>query len=72
VEGTGSRPEPGTELFNQAEPPVRIGVVTRATEKAGRYYALALMQKLHAKEGLPIRSLDGSLSGSVTRVSAYV
>ena len=71
IQGAGEPPAAGTELFNDAETPVKTGIVTRATSNGGDYLALALMQKLHAKEGLPVRSLTG-VRGSIVRVSNYV
>jgi folate-binding protein YgfZ len=57
IEGAGPAPRPGAALFNLAEPPVQVGTITSAgpAPTQGAFRALALVQKLHAKENLPVR-----------------
>lgn len=58
--GTGTPPTEGTKLFNLAEPAAEVGEVTSVSAKAsGGYEALALIRKIHAREGLEVRPAGG-------------
>src|SRR5690606_38294587 len=52
VDGQGAKPAPGSKVFNEAEPPAEVGEITSSVEVTpGRFEALALVRKIHAKDG---------------------
>ncbi|MCM2276724.1 MAG: hypothetical protein NDJ89_01450 [Oligoflexia bacterium] len=64
----GASPAPGTMLLNLADPPAEVGQLT-SVDGSGR--ALALLRKIHAKEGMELRFVDSDARGRVVRVSPY-
>src|SRR5690606_2564933 len=59
----------GMKLKNEAEPPMEVGVLTSVLVRDGEFQALALLKKIHAKEGLPV-TLE-SARGKVTKIAPY-
>ncbi len=71
LEGEGPAPARGNKIFNLAEPPIEIGVVTSAAStQGGRFVSLAFVRKLQAKEGTDVR-FDSGASGKITQVAPY-
>ena len=72
IEGHGQIPVSGDKILNSAEPPSEVGQVTSVTHEAsGNFYALGVLRKTHAKEGLEVKFGTGS-AGKVVRIAPYV
>jgi folate-binding protein YgfZ len=71
IEGQGPAPQPGTKVFNTAEPAAEVGEITSVTTEGGKFHALAIVKKIHAKEGLPVRIGKDGQGGSIVRVANY-
>src|SRR6185295_2608646 len=74
VEGTGPAPAPGEPLFNLAEPPAEVGKVTSVSQEGGRFFVLAFLRKIHAKEGLEVRFTEhqGQVAhGKVAQIAPF-
>lgn len=55
IQGDGPAPSLKTLVQNQAEPPATLGEVTSAASLPdGKFLALALVRKIHAKEGVEV------------------
>lgn len=57
IEGEGLPPQQGDELYNLATPPTSVGKMTTCdpAAKGASFKALALIKKIHAKEGMETR-----------------
>lgn len=72
LDGQGEPPTAGEPVLNMAEPPIEVGVVTSVVTCEGRFSALAMIRKIHAKEGLPVRFSNHLRSeGSVVKIAPY-
>ena len=70
ITGAGDPPPIGEKIYNLAEPPVEVGQITSVThDESGQFSALAVLRKIHAKEGLEIR-VHG-LPGKIVRIAPY-
>lgn len=76
ISGTGAVPSPGEKILNTAEVPAEMGEVTSIStfeQPQGQFTALAIVRKIHAKEGLDVRfSTHPDTLGKVTQVASYV
>ena len=70
IEGDGTAPAPGDKLLNQADAPTEVGEVTTVWRDGSRFKALAMIRKIHAREGLPVRTTPGG-SAVLTQISSY-
>ena len=72
-------PEKGWKIFNIAEPPVEVGVITSSMSRKspeGKFQALAIAKKIHAKEGLAVLCSKGdsdqsTQKGVIAKVAAF-
>ncbi|MGZ3699852.1 MAG: CAF17-like 4Fe-4S cluster assembly/insertion protein YgfZ, partial [Bdellovibrionota bacterium] len=71
IDGEGAAPEIGEKIFNVADVPLEVGQLTSAAATESGFSALALVRKIHAKEGLPVR-LGSGRQAAIVRVSPYV
>lgn len=56
IDGRGPSPQPGESIFNLADPPQEVGKITSVTPHGPtEFSALALIRKIHAKEGLAVK-----------------
>lgn len=62
--------ERGEKLLNEAEPPVEVGEVTSVARDGNRFIALAMIRKIHAKEGMPVRT-EAGVSASILKIAPY-
>lgn len=71
IEGQGPPPPAGAKILNLAEPSAEVGEVTSSTPLGeGRFAALGLVRKIHAKEGLQVKFEEGT-QGSLTFIAPY-
>ena len=71
IQGEGPAPLTKTPVYNLAEPPAALGEITSATALPdGKFLALALVRKIHAKEGVGVTI--GSQRAQVKAVAPYV
>jgi folate-binding protein YgfZ len=61
----------GAKLYNLAEPPIEVGELTTVDRLAPGLKALAIVRKIHAKEGLEVK-LENGARGKLARISPYV
>ncbi len=71
IEGAVPAPSPGDRIHGAVESHPEVGQVTSVSEEAGRFRALGVLRKTHAKEGLELKMGTGS-HGIVVRVAPYV
>ncbi|MBI2712554.1 MAG: hypothetical protein HYX41_06860 [Bdellovibrio sp.] len=77
ISGEGRAPTRGQAIFNQANPPVEVGFVGSSIQEGDRYMALAVIRKIHAKEGLEIGFKTSTetntkpQNGSIIKISTY-
>lgn len=72
IQGEGSPPQLGEKIFNLADNPSEVGQITSVTSSNGKFFALGLVRKIHAKEGLEVQFTEKSKSrGTVIQISAY-
>ena len=71
IEGSDPAPSPGDRIQGSAESTSEVGQVTSVAQEAGRFQALGVLRKTHAKEGQELRIGTGS-HGIVVRVAPYV
>lgn len=62
----------GAPIYNVSEPPTEVGVVTSVSSSESPLTALALVRKIHAKVGLPVRwGPSPAEEGHITAVAPY-
>jgi folate-binding protein YgfZ len=62
---SGPPPVAGEVVWNEADPPAEVGIVTTAEPSpGGNFSVLAVLKKIHAREGLGVRLPSGAV-GSV-------
>ena len=61
----------GSKIFNLADTSVEVGEVTSVSRSAQGTKALAMVRKIHAKEGLEVK-LEDNARGKLTRIAPYV
>jgi folate-binding protein YgfZ len=73
IDGHGTPPTAGSRIMNRAEPPIEVGSVTSvASLPEGRFTALGLIKKIHAKEGLEIQIFEQQRAeGVIIKVAPY-
>lgn len=73
IDGTGDVPTPGELVLNQAQPPIEVGEVTSSIARSPREFsALALVKKIHTKEGLRVQfSKALSSHGAILKIAPY-
>ena len=74
ISGTGELPKPNDPIFNQASPPIQVGHITSSTAlpQSDQFLALALIKKIHAKEGLAVQfNSQNSRNGMMIKISSY-
>jgi len=72
IDGEGQPPNPGETVLNLGDTPAEVGAVTSVSSCEGKFSALALIKKIHAKEGLPVRfSGQPESTGKIVRVAPY-
>ena len=72
IDGEGKPPRPGELILNFAEPAIEIGQVTTSVSCEGKFSALGLLKKIHAKEGLEVQfSENRSTKGKLIQISPY-
>lgn len=70
IQGEGTAPLVKSSVLNQAEPPATLGEITSATAlPQGQFLALALLKKIHAKEGAEVTI--GAQRAQVKAVAPY-
>ncbi len=60
----------GSKLFNLADAPIEVGEITSVTRSASTFRALAIIRKIHAKEGLEVK-LEDNARGKLARIAPY-
>lgn len=72
IDGTGEVPQLGDLVLNQAQSPIELGEVTSATGDTKHFSVLALIKKIHAKEGLTVKFSKASVSdGAILKIAPY-
>ncbi|MEK6580621.1 MAG: hypothetical protein AABZ55_15465 [Bdellovibrionota bacterium] len=72
LDGVGEAPQIGESVLNRAVPPLEVGIVTSVVSCDGRFSALALIRKVHAKEGMPVGfSVHTQSEGNVVHIAPY-
>ena len=72
IEGEGSGPEAGEKIMNLAEPPAEVGQITSKATLSGKFMALGLIRKIHAKEDLLVRfSGSENSQGAIVKIASY-
>jgi aminomethyltransferase len=71
IEGQGPAPRPGDAIFNVAEPATEVGQVTSVSAVDGRYSAIGMIRKIHAKDGLEVKLASDGRPARIVRVAPY-